>query len=144
MAEEGRYDRIDEIIDRLNTSVPGISFDRDALVADTPEDYGSVELTGADGFAADGHIIDQIYRASVWICITDRGTRAMEQVQSALEEMAWEWLLGWSFPQRSYLYDINKVVWRWEIRIPGPLTDGETETEPDEDPDEDAGTETEG
>ena len=28
-------------------------------------------------------------------------------------------MISWSFPQRNYLYDLDKVIWKWQVRLWG-------------------------
>ncbi len=123
-------DKIDALIDALNENVPEVAWVRDALETDTPESWGAVELTGGDTFDADGHAIDTFYQVSVWMCATDRSTDFLEDVNSVLIAFQDEYWAKWSLPQRSYLYDIEKAAWRWNVHIPGPLA------LPDEDEDD--------
>lgn len=128
-------DKIDVLIDALNAAVPTIPYARDAMDLDTPEDWGAVELNGGDGFDADGITIDMEYRANVWTVTEDRGTEVMFLVQDVLQAFQERWFgFRWQFPERIWLNEINRVAWKWTVRIPGPL-DTETDTEDEaEDP----------
>ena len=120
-------DKIDRIIDALSQAIPDVSFGRDAMETDTPEDWGAVELAGGDGFVADGTVIDTIWKVHIWMCISDRGTEIIQDVKEVLQEFAEEWFARWNFPERAYLYDVDKVMWHWTIQIPEDME------EPDED-----------
>ena len=122
-------DRIDQIIDALNAALPDIPVGRDAMEDDTPEDWGAVELSGADHFLADGRVIDTDWRADVWICAADRGTDLAATVSETLAGLADEWYSSWYFQDRNYLYDIDKVLWHWVIMVPDPLEIPGDETE---------------
>ena len=133
MADEyDEYDLIDELIDRLNDGVEGVTFDRDVLDTNRPEDWAAVELTGQDDAEwADGHLIDQSLTADIWVCVSDRGSGVKRRVQAVLKDFCEDWRIGWKLASRAYLYDLDKVLWRWQLSIDGPLT------EPEEDPEED-------
>ena len=51
-------DLIDLLIDALNDGVPGITFDRDVLDTNRPDDWAAVELTGSEDEWADGRMVD--------------------------------------------------------------------------------------
>ena len=125
-------DKIDVLIDALNDAVPTIPYARDAMDLDTPEDWGAVELNGGDGFDADGITIDMDYRANIWTVTEDRGTEVMYLVQDVLTDFQERWFgFKWQFPERIWLNEINRVAWKWTVRIPGPLdTETEDEAEP--------------
>ena len=135
-------DRIDQIIDALNQAIPAVPFGRDAMEDDTPEDWGAVELAGADHVIADGRVIDTDWRVNVWMCVSERETGLEADVGEVLAELADEWYSRWECSERSYLYDIDKVMWHWVITVPDPLEipgtepDGEPEPGPVPDPGE--------
>ena len=133
-------DRIDQIIDALNQAIPEVPFGRDAMEDDTPEDWGAVELAGADHVIADGHIIDTDWRVNVWMCVSERETGLEADVGEVLAGLADEWYSRWECSERSYLYDIDKVMWHWVITVPDPLEipeDPDADPDPDPDPDPD-------
>lgn len=144
MADE--YDLIDALIDALNDGVEGVTFERDVLETNRPEDWGAVELSGQDdGEWADGTLVDQVLTADVWVCLNDRGSRVKRQVQAVLQAFCGEIQAGWRLVGRAWLYDLNKVMWHWAVTIDGPLAmalagnadDGTDElpfTDPEEDP----------
>lgn len=115
-------DLIDELIDALNAGVDGVTFSRDVLETNRPEDWGAVELTGDDdGDWADGGMIDQEVSADLWVCAADKGSRIKRQVQKVLRQFAGEHGIGWRFKTRNWLYDLEKVMWRWIIYLWCPL-----------------------
>jgi hypothetical protein len=122
MTETTERDRIDDLIDALNDGVDGITFDRDVLDTNRPDDWGAVELTGDDDADwADGTMIDQTVIADIWICVSDRGSWPKRSVQRVLKEFCPEIVAGWRFVNRAYLYDLDKVMWHWTVSIDGPL-----------------------
>ena len=109
--------RIDQLIERLN-EIDGLAFTRDAWEAKAPEDYGVVELTGqADALWADDEMAEQAYALRVTIYVRDGGERWLGLVQEAMADCD----LVYSLPTRGYLYDINKVEWRWNAWLYGAL-----------------------
>lgn len=137
MTGEAERDLIDDLIDALNDGVDGITFDRDVLETDRPEDWGAVELSGQDdGEWADGVMIDQSLAVDVWVCLSDRGSWPKRQVQRVLRAFCADTAgCGWRFVSRAWLYDLEKVMWRWTVTIDGPLAD---DTEDDDAEDDDA------
>ena len=120
--ETAERDLIDDLIDDLNDGVDGVTFDRDVLDTNRPDDWGAVELSGQDDAEwADGQMIDQILTAEVWVCLSDRGSGVKRQVQAVLKAFCAEIHAGWRFVNRAYLYDLDKVMWRWTVTIDGPL-----------------------
>lgn len=130
MTEAIERDRIDDLIDALNDGVDGITFDRDVLDTNRPDDWGAVELTGDDDADwADGTMIDQALTADIWICVSDRGSWPKRSVQRVLKEFCPEIVAGWRFVNRAYLYDLDKVMWHWTVSIDGPLAPEDPEDE---------------
>ena len=41
-------DLMDELIDEMNAGVDGITFERDVLETNRPDDWGAIELVGQD------------------------------------------------------------------------------------------------
>ena len=116
------HDLIEQLIDQLNDGVPDVTFDRDALVTDRPDDWGAVELTGEDDSEwADGGMIDQVLAADVWVCTGSKGSRIKRKVQAVLRAFGAEQDAGWKLISRSYIYDLDKVVWRWRVTMWAPL-----------------------
>lgn len=147
MTEAEERDLIDELIDALNDGVDQITFDRDVLDTNRPEDWAAVELSGQDDAEwADGQLIDQALSVDIWVCVSDRGSWPKRQVQAVLKAWCPPRLAGWRLVSRAYLYDLDKVMWRWTVSIDGPLAaDSEEEeeeldelpfTDPEEDPEE--------
>ena len=140
MTEAEERDLIDSLIDALNDGVDGITFDRDVLDTNRPEDWAAVELSGEDGAEwADGNLIDQALNVDVWVCVSDRGSWPKRQVQAVLKAFCAEIQAGWRFVARAYLYDLDKVMWHWTVSIDGPLADELDElpfTDPEEDPED--------
>lgn len=138
---EDGFDLVDLLIDDLNDGVPGVTFERDALETNRPEDWGAVELTGQDEAEwADGHLIDQGLTIDVWVCVSDRSTSVKRRVQPVLDAFCGKWHIGWKLVSRNYIYDLDKVIWRWAISVEGPLIREEEElpfTDPEEEPEED-------
>ncbi len=133
MTEAEERDLIDELIDALNDGVDQITFDRDVLDTNRPEDWAAVELSGQeDAEWADGQLIDQALSVDIWVCVSDRGSWPKRQVQAVLKAFCPPRLAGWRLVSRAYLYDLDKVMWRWTVSIDGPLSmDPEEEEEED-------------
>ena len=112
-------DLIDLLIDALNDGVLGITFDRDVLDTNRPDDWAAVELTGSEDEWADGRMVDQVLRCDIWVCLSDRGSGIRDEVQAVLQAFSENWLMGWSFTQRNYLYDLDKVIWKWQATLWG-------------------------
>jgi hypothetical protein len=112
-------DLIDLLIDALNDGVPGITFDRDVLDTNRPDDWAAVELTGSEDEWADGRMVDQVLRCDIWVCLSDRGSAILDEVQTVLRQFNEDHMISWSFPQRNYLYDLDKVIWKWQVRLWG-------------------------
>lgn len=132
------HDLIDQLIDQLNDGVPDVTFERDVLETDRPEDWGAVELTGEDDSEwADGTMIDQVLAADIWVCVTGRGSRIKRKVQAVLRNFGAENDAGWKLISRNYIYDLDKVVWRWRVSLWAPLDEDDGEMDwPDPDPEE--------
>ena len=134
--ETEERDLIDVLIDSLNDGVDGVIFDRDVLDTDRPDDWGAVEMTGDNGAEwADGRLIDQTVTLDLWVCVSERGSRIRTDVQDVLIAFAQDHEIGFKFVSRNYLYDLNKVMWRWSVTVWGPL-ELPAETEPEEDPED--------
>ena len=147
MTEAEERDLIDELIDALNDGVDSITFDRDVLDTNRPEDWAAVELSGQeDAEWADGQLIDQALSVDIWVCVSDRGSWPKRQVQAVLKTFCPPRLAGWRLVSRAYLYDLDKVMWRWTVSIDGPLAEDPEEdeedldelpfTDPEEDPED--------
>ena len=129
------HDLIDELIDQLNDGVPGVTFDRDVLETDRPEDWGAVELTAEDDSEwADGVMIDQVLAADVWLCSGNHGSRIKRKVQAVLRRFGAEDDAGWKLISRNYIYDLDKydldkIVWRWRVTMWAPLEEDEEDAQ---------------
>ena len=136
------HDLIDQLIDQLNDGVPDVTFERDVLETDRPDDWGAVELTGEDDSEwADGTMTDQVLAVDVWVCISGKGSRIKRKVQAVLKSFCEEYDGGWKLISRNYIYDLDKVVWRWRVSMWAPLE--EDEEEDPQDPETDQGTDPE-
>lgn len=141
--ETEERDLIDLLIDDLNDGVDGVTFDRDVLDTDRPDDWGAVEMTGDNaGEWADGKLIDQTVTLDIWVCVSERGSRIRTEVQDVLQAFADNHEIGWKFVSRNYLYDLDKVMWRWTVTLWGPIempadsTGTDAAAEPEEDPED--------
>lgn len=115
-------DLIDELIDDLNDGVGYVTFDRDVLETDRPGNWGAVELTGQESSDwADGRMIEQTLTADLWVCVDGKDTRAKRDVQRVLLEFCGANEGSWRLVSRSWLYDLNRVVWRWSVTMCAPL-----------------------
>ena len=138
MADE--YDLVDALIDDLNDGVTDVTFERDVLETNRPEDWAAVELTGQDEAEwADGALIDQSLIIDIWVCVSDRGSGIKRKVQDVLKAFCAAWQTGWRLVSRNYIYDLDKVIWRWTVNVWAPLAEDEDEdelpfTDPEEDP----------
>ena len=141
-------DKIDVLIEKLNLAMDGaIEFDRDAVDADRPEEWGAVELRrDAEILWADGKPIDTQYLVNIYLSIEDRESDLLGRVNEALEACDELFPIVWHMADRVWLPDIERALWAWTVRIWGPLAwDEETETAADAGTDEtgtaaDAGT----
>ena len=133
-------DLIDALIDALNDGVKDVTFDRDVLETNRPDDWAAVELTGeGDGEWGDGSRIDQTLNVDVWVCVSSKGSRIKRKVQAVLKAFCEEYDGGWKLVSRNYIYDLDKVIWRWTVNVWAPLAEDGDElpfTDPEEDPEE--------
>lgn len=135
-------DLIDELIDEMNAGVDGITFERDVLETNRPDDWGAIELVGQDdGEWADGRMIDQTLTVDIWVCLSDRGSGVREAVQKVLRSFGNLYAIHWRLVSRNYLYDLDKVIWRWTVNIEQPIAEIPEDdelpfTDPEEDPEE--------
>lgn len=128
------YDLIDQLIDDLNDGVGDVTFERDVLETNRPDDWAAVELTGeGESDWADGNEIDQTLNIDIWVCVSTRGSRIKRQVQRVLRAFCAEYDGGWRLTSRNYIYDLDKVIWRWTVNVWAPLgEDPEQDDEPEE------------
>lgn len=125
-------DLIDDLIDALSAGCAGITFSRDVLETNRPEDWGALEMTGDDECEwADGGVVDQDVCADLWVCVSDRGSKTKRQIQNVLKAFAREHGIGWRFVRRNWLYDMERVMWQWKIWLGCPLAN-EDETDQEE------------
>jgi hypothetical protein len=109
-------DAIDALIEDLNEATGGaLTFERDVLDVDRPEDWGAVEMTGTVDEWADGKRIDRAYRLDIWAAVSDRASEWLETVEDVLD--AWGDRISYQLRERAYLHDLKKVVWRWDAVI---------------------------
>lgn len=119
--------QIDRLIDRLN-EIEGLAFTRDAWENKAPDDYGTVELTGQAGAIwADDEMVEQAYSLRITLYVRDGGEQWLDLVQQALADCD----LVYGLPERTFLYDINKVEWRWTATMYGSLEDEDDGTADD-------------
>ncbi len=109
-------DAIDTLIADLNAATGGtLTFERDVLDTDRPEDWGAVELIDTENEYADGRIIDQVLILDIWASVSDRGSdwlRVIEGVLGSYGDLLW-----YKLTERAYLHDLNKVLWRWKAKL---------------------------
>lgn len=109
-------DAIDTLIADLNAATGGaLTFERDVLDTDRPEDWGAVELTGTENEYADGKIIDQVLLLDIWASVSDRGSDWLRVIEGVLG--GYGDLLRYRLTERAYLHDLNKVLWRWKAEL---------------------------
>ena len=116
-------DKIDVLIEQLNLAMGGtIEFDRDAVDADRPEEWGAVELRrDAEILWADGKPIDVQYLANIYLSIEDRESDLLARVNEALDACDGLFPIVWQMTDRVWLPDIERALWAWSVRIWGPL-----------------------
>lgn len=106
----------DRLAEKL--SATGVPFRADAWKNEAPNSYGVVEITGQDkGEWADGHMIDQTFRAEITLYAAGNSMKWVHRIQEKLEEMD----AGYSLPERKWLPDIKKTAWVWLASFDGPL-----------------------
>ena len=140
-------DAIDDLIAALNDAVGDVlTFERDVLDVERPEDWGAVELVDTVNEYADGRIIDQMYIVDIWASVGDRSSQWLREIESVLAGFGDK--LRYSLTERAYLHDLKKVLWRWRGELwslaaePAPEVPEEEEpdelpfTDPEEDPED--------
>ena len=131
-AAAAEYDLIDQLIDDLNDGVEDVTFERDVLETNRPDDWAAVELTGeGESDWADGIETDQTLNIDIWVCVSNRGSRVKRKVQRVLRDFCAEYDGGWKLVSRNYIYDLDKVIWRWTVNVWAPLAE-----DPEDDPEE--------
>ena len=133
-------DAIDDLIAALNGAVGDVlTFERDVLDVERPEDWGAVELVDTVNEYADGRIIDQMYIVDIWASVGDRSSQWLREIESVLAGFGDK--LRYSLTERAYLHDLKKVLWRWRGELWSLAAEPVPEEEPDElpftDPEED-------
>jgi hypothetical protein len=109
-------DAIDHLIALLNQEMgDDLTFERDVLDVDRPEDWGAVELTNVVNEYADGHIVDQVYIVDIWAGVSDRESGWLERIEGVLKSYGGH--LGYWLKERAYLHDLQKVMWHWECQL---------------------------
>lgn len=134
-------DAIDDLIAALNDAVGDVlTFERDVLDVERPEDWGAVELVDTVNEYADGRIIDQMYIVDIWASVSDRSSQWLREIESVLASFGDK--LRYSLTERAYLHDLKKVMWRWRGELwslaaePVPEDDELPFTDPEEDPED--------
>ena len=140
-------DAIDDLIAALNGAVGDVlTFERDVLDVERPEDWGAVELVDTVNEYADGRIIDQMNIVDIWASVGDRSSQWLREIESVLASFGDK--LRYSLTERAYLHDLKKVLWRWRGELwslaaePAPEVPEEEEpdelpfTDPEEDPED--------
>lgn len=146
-------DRIDQLIDCLNAGLAGGAvFDRDAVDVDRPDNWGAVELRAeSETQWADDSPIDTISTCDVYLCVDDRESHWGADVVLALEAFDELAPCYWQQTGREYVPELDRILWKWQVRIlvpleipDGEIQDGETDAgngdagaDPDADPDAD-------
>lgn len=117
-------DRIDQMLDMLGDDIPEIIWEREAADVARPEDWGAVELRSEpDAQWADGQATDRIWSMDLYLATGDQGSQWAERVDNVLrrfdEEAEW---ITWEMAERSWQPNIQKVLWRWRIRLYGEIS----------------------
>lgn len=109
-------DAIDDLIAKLNAAMGDeLTFERDVLDVDRPEDWGAVEMIDAENEWADGRIIDQCILLDIWACVGDRGSDWLRRIEAVLGSCGGS--LSYHLHERAYLHDLKKVLWRWKATL---------------------------
>lgn len=113
---------LDKLVNKLN-EISGVEFVRDAWVNKAPDNYGVVELSGeVSQLWADGHLTDSIWRVVVTLYVAGDDDTYPGLVQAKLEALESAGHLDFTQSvARSYLRDINKVEWVWNVSMYGSL-----------------------
>lgn len=117
-----KVDAVDMIVDKLN-ELDGIEFTRDAWENAAPDQYGVVEVNGQIGSTyGDGNLLDERWQITITAYVNGDDDGWPYRIREKLEELEAELDTSLTTSGREYAYDINKVVWRWTLRLWGPLT----------------------
>lgn len=113
-------DRIDEMLFWLRRALPEVTWDRDAVSEDAPDNVGAVEFAGTRGYYADGRMIEQVCVIDVWLVVSSSAAEAyLDPVQAVLGRLSENDDLAWSLPERKYSANIDQVIWRWQCESDG-------------------------
>lgn len=117
-------DRIDQMLNMLGEGIPEIIWERDAADVDRPEDWGAAELRNEPETQwADGLPTDRSWVIDLYMAVTDQESEWEDKVDTVLrrfdDEAEW---ITWELAERSWMPQIRKTLWRWRIRLYGPLT----------------------
>lgn len=125
-------DAIDDLIAALNEAVGDeLTFERDVLDVERPEDWGAVEMTDVENEIADDKIIDQCFILDIWACVSDRSSEWLQRIERVLASFGGS--LNYHLHERGYLHNLKKVLWHWKATLwpTAPEDDPETEESPD-------------
>ncbi len=107
-------DAIDALIAALNSAMGNtLTFERDVLDVERPEDWGAVEMTDVINEEADGRIIDQCWEIDLWACVSDRSSEWLQRIETVLAGFGGR--MHYHLHERAYLHDLKKVLWRWKL-----------------------------
>lgn len=112
-------DRIDEMLWYLRRELPEVTWDRDAVSEDAPDNVGAVEFAGTRAMWADDAMIEQTAVIDVWLLVRGSGTEYLERVQKVLRKLAEYDDLVWFLPERRYSANVDQVIWRWRCESDG-------------------------
>lgn len=119
MSEAVKKRIVDELITQLNTV--GVDFAEDAWREQAPDEYGVVSQRNINSLQwADGHIVNESHNLDVYLYVNPGSSGWWRTVTEKLEEIGDDLLLSYTMPERSYLYDIDKVMWHWTVIRYGP------------------------
>ena len=106
----------DKLAEKLSET--GVPFAADAWKNEAPNNYGVVVMGGQDkGEWADGHMIDQTFRATIILYVAGGRMKWVRAVQEKLEEMD----AGYTLVDHEWLPDIKKTAWTWNATFYGPI-----------------------
>ena len=101
--------RIDALVTALSTGT-GIHFARDAWEDKAPDEYGVVLFSGQNQAVwADDVMVAQAHRIDVVVYVEGANDAIQKSVQDVLEAQD----LSYRLESREYLWDIDRVEWRW-------------------------------
>lgn len=120
---DSTQDAVDTLIADLNQAMGDeLTFERDALDVERPDDWGAVEVVDTVNEYADGHCIDQYFVLDIWAGVSDRGSGWLALIEGVLQDAG----ASYTLVQRAYLHDLKKVIWQWRATLDGtpPETEG--------------------